>query len=97
LIKYCGKSKQLRRNGAKSYYYQLLDCYIGKFKPREEPEILPEMADDPDAIPDEIIEEGEINENHEEIIKDEIINRIPTITHEDIMEIDDILGLEIEE
>jgi hypothetical protein len=36
LIKYCGKAKQLRRDGTKGYYYQLLDCYVDKFKPKEE-------------------------------------------------------------
>jgi hypothetical protein len=35
LIKYCGKAKQLRRNGEKKYYYMLLDHYAAKFKPNE--------------------------------------------------------------
>jgi hypothetical protein len=38
LIKFCGKAKQMRKNGAKAYYYQLLSCYIESLKPREEPD-----------------------------------------------------------
>jgi hypothetical protein len=35
-IKYCGKAKQLRKDGTKIYCYQLLPCYAEKFKPRGE-------------------------------------------------------------
>jgi hypothetical protein len=35
LMKYCGKAKQLRRSGTRIYCHQLLDCYHGKFAPRQ--------------------------------------------------------------
>jgi hypothetical protein len=34
-IKYCGKAKQIRRNGAKPYCYQLLSNYTSRFRPKQ--------------------------------------------------------------
>jgi hypothetical protein len=43
ILKYCGKAKQIRRDGAKPYVYQLLQNYVDAFKPTPEQVSLGEV------------------------------------------------------